>query len=292
MNWDDLKQVQPIDLQDTKRREKLAALYHNDRFPRSNAYDPIWIFDHEMGQNPLWLTEWLCERMDLKPGMRILDMGCGQALTSIFLAKEYGVQVWATDLWISANDNWKRICEAGLQDSVFPIHADASSLPYADHFFDAAISIDSYAYYGTNDLYLKYFHRFIKPGGHIGIVEVALMQEFGDAPPPHLFTVNTDHGYPYVGWGADSWRHHTLDWWIRHWRKTGLVDVALAETMENGWLEWLKDRRAQYAGTGGHPEGWPNLVAKTLLEDAGQYIGFLRMIAKRLPDQPLLAGSV
>jgi len=52
--------------------------------------------------------------------------------------------VWATDLWIAATDNWKRICEAGLEDSVFPIHADAKALPYADQFFDAIVALDSY----------------------------------------------------------------------------------------------------------------------------------------------------
>ena len=44
-----------------------------------------------MGPNPLWLLEELCEHMNLTPGMKILDMGCGKGLTSVFLAKEYGV---------------------------------------------------------------------------------------------------------------------------------------------------------------------------------------------------------
>ena len=35
----------------------------------------------------------------LEPGMRVLDLGCGKGLSSIFLAKEFGVQVWAADLW-------------------------------------------------------------------------------------------------------------------------------------------------------------------------------------------------
>ena len=29
--------------------------------------------------------------MELEPGMRVLDMGCGKAISSIFLAKEFDV---------------------------------------------------------------------------------------------------------------------------------------------------------------------------------------------------------
>jgi cyclopropane fatty-acyl-phospholipid synthase-like methyltransferase len=37
--------------------------------------------------------------------MRVLDLGCGRAATSIFLRREFGVQVWATDLWTNASEN-------------------------------------------------------------------------------------------------------------------------------------------------------------------------------------------
>jgi cyclopropane fatty-acyl-phospholipid synthase-like methyltransferase len=74
--------------------------------------------------------------------MHVLDLGCGKALSSVFLAKEYGVQVWATDLWISATENRERIEQAGLADRVFPIHADARALPYAELFFDALVCVD------------------------------------------------------------------------------------------------------------------------------------------------------
>jgi len=57
-----------------------------ERFPRSATYDPEWVREHQMGPNPLWSNEWLCEAMELRPGMRILDLGCGKALSSVFLA--------------------------------------------------------------------------------------------------------------------------------------------------------------------------------------------------------------
>ena len=109
--------------------------------------------------------------------MRVLDLGCGRALSSIFLRREFGVQVWATDLWFSASENLRRIRDAGVDDGVFPIHADARSLPFAAEFFDAIVCIDSFIYYGTDDLYLNNLARFVKPGGPIGIAGAGLMRE-------------------------------------------------------------------------------------------------------------------
>ncbi len=96
-------------------------------FPRAARYHPDWVIGNGMtgAGNTLWLTEWLAGALELKPGMRVLDLGCGRAISSIFLAREYGVEVWATDLWISATENLLRICDAGLDGRVFPIHADA-----------------------------------------------------------------------------------------------------------------------------------------------------------------------
>ncbi|MCX6020597.1 MAG: methyltransferase domain-containing protein [Chloroflexi bacterium] len=121
-----------------------------------------------MGPNAVWLTEALTQVMDLKPGMRVLDMGCGRAMSSIFLAKEFGVQVWATDLWIPASENWGRVTTAGVQDRVFPSHAEAHNLPFADGFFDAALSLDAYHYFGMNDLYVGDDARLVRPGRPIG----------------------------------------------------------------------------------------------------------------------------
>src|ERR1700674_5281394 len=107
----------------------------SERFPRSSKYHPDWVVASVSGgANALWITEWLTEVLDLRPGMRVLDLGCGRAMSSIFLHREFGVQVWATDLWISASENIQRIRDAGVADGVFPIHADARMLPFAADF--------------------------------------------------------------------------------------------------------------------------------------------------------------
>ncbi len=72
----------------------------NPRFPRSSKYNPEWMLEGPFGGNAVWLAEWLTDSLVLKPGMRKLDLGCGRAKSSIFLANEFDVQVWATDLWL------------------------------------------------------------------------------------------------------------------------------------------------------------------------------------------------
>jgi cyclopropane fatty-acyl-phospholipid synthase-like methyltransferase len=158
----------------------------SERFPRSSKYHPEWVIaSASSGANSLWLIEWLTTALDLQPGMKVLDLGCGRASTSIFLRREFVLQVWATDLWFSASENIQRIRDAGVEDGEFPIHVDARSLPFAAEFFDAIVCIDSFYYYGTDDSYLSYLARFVKPGGQVGIAGAGLMQEI-DGPSRNI----------------------------------------------------------------------------------------------------------
>ncbi|GAC1403299.1 MAG: cyclopropane-fatty-acyl-phospholipid synthase family protein [Chloroflexota bacterium] len=246
----------------------LTNMLKVDEFPRSAGYDPMWVIRNGMGPNVLWLIEYLSEAIALRPGMRVLDMGCGKGISSIFLAKEFDVEVWATDLWISAKDNWERVCEAQVEDRVHPIHAEAHALPFADDFFDAALSVDAYHYFGTDDLYLGYYSRFVKPDAQIGIVVPGVKEEFGARIPEHLI--------PYWHWDFCSF--HSPDWWHAHWEKTGLVDVTSTDWMPHGselWAKWLDV--CERAGGRTSPE-----EADMLRVDAGRYLGFDRIIARRL----------
>ena len=252
----------------------LRELLHNESFPLSAKYDPKWVMENQMGPHPLWLMEWLCRGMDLKPGMRVLDMGCGKALTSIFLAREFGVQVWATDLWIKPTENWRRIREAGLEDRVFPIYAEARGLPFAEGFFDAAVSVDSFHYYGTDDLYMLYFAKFVKPSGRIGVVVPGVTHEL-DAPLPTHLTRKDAKGRMF--WEEDCWSFHSADWWRRLWSHTAKVGVELADMLPDGCRHWLQWERAVDAAKGNST----SLDAEVLAEDNGRNIGFVRTIAMR-----------
>jgi cyclopropane fatty-acyl-phospholipid synthase-like methyltransferase len=246
----------------------------SDRFPRSSKYDPEWIMASVSGgANAMWMTEWLAEVLDLQPGMRVLDLGCGRAVSSIFLHREFGVQVWATDLWIDPSENLQRIRDAGAGDAVFPIHADARSLPFAAEFFDAVVSIDSFVYYGTDDLYLGYLARFLKPGGALGIAGAGLTQEIDGRMPDHL----------QAWWEPEPNMAclHSAAWWRRHWERSGILTVERADTLAEGWRFWLQWQRTIC------PDNTTEI--ESVEADRGRYIGYVRAVGRRRPDVKLEA---
>lgn len=255
----------------------IKSLLNKPEFPLSGRYEPDWILDNQMGPNALWLVEWLLGALPLKPGMRVLDLGCGRALTSIFMAKEFGVQVWAVDLWITPDHNRKRAEAAGVGASVFPLRAEAHALPFSDDFFDVIVSIDAYHYFGTDVLYLGYLSRFLRPDGYVGIVVPGLVQPIADIPE-HL-TRPQSNGK--VFWEDECWSFKTADWWREHWNRNRSITDVRVDTLKEGWRHWYDFERI-LAATG--KSVFPS-DAEVLERDQGRYIGFVRAIARR-------AGSV
>ena len=240
------------------------------RFPRSSSYHPEWVLANaSSGANALWLVEWLTEALTLRSGARVLDLGCGLAMSSVFLRREFGVQVWATDLWFSASDILQRIRDAGVEDGVFPIHADARSLPFGTEFFDAIVCIDSYYYFGTQDLYLNYLARFVKPGGVVGIAGAGLREEINGPVPNHL----------REWWEPSYCCLHSAAWWRRHWERAGIVDVEVADTLTDGWRFW-RDWQLVVA---------PNNKAEiqAVEADHGAYLGYVRLVGRRRTESQL-----
>lgn len=251
-----------------------AGLLKKPEFPRSAKYDPDWIMDNQMGPNALWLIEWLCEALELKPGMRVLDLGCGKAMTSIFMAREFGVQVWAVDLWMSPDPNWRRALEAGVGHLVCPLKAEAHALPFAAGFFDAVVSVDAYQYFGTDELYIDYLSRFVRPLGLLGVVIVGLMREMGAGPPAHL-TEPQANGK--VFWEASCRSFKTEQFWRNLWKGSPMVADLSVEAQLEGWRHWRDFELALETAK----KGIFRSDAEALGKDRGEYLGFLRVTAKR-----------
>ena len=239
-----------------------SSLIRPDRYPRSSRYDPDWLLELNMGPNPLWLLEDL--DLDLRPGMRVLDLGAGKGATSVFLAREYGVQVVAADWWIPAEVARAVHVSAGVADQVEAVHAEAHQLPFEPASFDAIVCIDAYEYFGTADTYLPYLVGFLRPGGLLGMATPGVTVEIRDlgAIPPHIEAM--------AGWEAIAW--HTPDWWRFLWSITGLVEVTSARLQPEGWRDWLLWAEAE--------NHQPTI--DMLLADAGTHLGFTLLTATKL----------
>jgi hypothetical protein len=89
------------------------------------------------------------------------------------------------------------------------------------------------------------------------------MREFEGVVPDHLA----------AWWTQDLWCLHSAAWWRRHWERTGIMDIELADTLADGWQLWLDWHRAVA----------PNNAAEiaALEADRGRYLGYVRMVGRR-----------
>jgi cyclopropane fatty-acyl-phospholipid synthase-like methyltransferase len=250
--------------------DPIAALRRPERYPRSSAYDPEWLLDLDMGPNPLWMLEDLCTHLDLQPGMRVLDLGPGRGATSVFLAREFSVEVVAADLWVSAEDAAAVHAAAGVADRVTPVHAEAHALPFDHDSFDAIVSVDAWEYFGTADSYLPYLLRFLRPGGAIGVATPAMTREVRDmgAIPAHIRDV--------FGWEAMAW--HTPEWYRFQWETTEMVTMTAARLQDGAWDDWRRwaEALAARAGTGAD-----RTTLDVLEADGGEYLSFVLLAATK-----------
>ncbi|MGZ3458459.1 MAG: SAM-dependent methyltransferase [Archangium sp.] len=173
-----------------------------DRHSKLAAYSWEHIYQGAMGPGGLFLASDMAEGMGLAPGQRVLDLGCGRAATSIFLAREYGVEVVAADLWIDPTENWQTIRAAGLGHRVLPLRVDIRHIPFAEESFDAIFCMDSYFYYGTDDFFLRALVKVLKPGAPICIGGPCFSREV-DPEPGSVFAFDDALGYHSPGY----WKH-------------------------------------------------------------------------------------
>lgn len=236
------------------------------QFPRSAKYEPAWVLENSMGPNVLWLTESLTDKMDLKSDMRVLDLGCGKAVSSIFLAKEFGVKVWAFDLWIAANENSERAWQFDLAERVFPIHGEAHALPFQDDFFDAIVSMDAYHYWGLEEGYLEYLVGFLRPGAQVGILVPGTVRDVPIEEMPEFHQVDT---------------FKTSEWWKSHWEKSGVVSVERCEALEDGWKIWAEGSQLKSDLSTLRGEKPSTKWSTPLINDAGATMGLIRLTASK-----------
>ena len=158
------------------------------KYIRSERYGTPELMKKIMGPNPVKLEEELLRDHRIPERATVCDLGSGQGLTSVFLAREYGFTVYAADLWSEPEDNRRFFDEMGLSwAQIIPVKADAEQLPFEREFFDAVVSIDSYHYFGRDARFLDdKLLPFVRPGGYVYIAIPGMKQDCHDHLPPEL----------------------------------------------------------------------------------------------------------
>ncbi len=232
----------------------------------SEKYNTPELQSKIMGPNPLKLQEELLLGCKIKKGEKVCDLGSGQGLTSVMLAKEYGFKVYACDLWSDPKDNEKFFESMNLsKEQIIPVKADACALPFEKEFFDAVVSTDSYNYFGRDEKYLdEKLLPFVKSGGLIYIAIPGMKKDLHSNLPPVLLL---------------SWNEEQLDYLhdVNYWRTLvekaeGCEVLEVSEMESNGevWADWLKQDNEYARGD-----------RKTMEAGGGEHLNFIKIVLRK-----------
>jgi ubiquinone/menaquinone biosynthesis C-methylase UbiE len=127
----------------------------------------------EMENHHISITQQTLALMHLKPGERVLDLGCGAGWASRLLAQLVGVgdrpgQVVGIDV----SDEMIRRARATSQqyDNILFVVGSAQQIPWQENFFDKVLSVESFYYYGDQGGALDEVRRVMAPRGDLNIL--------------------------------------------------------------------------------------------------------------------------
>lgn len=211
---------------------------------RSRKYEMPYYMNRIMGPNPVKLCEELLENHSIPDGARVMDLGSGQAVSSVFMAKEYGFTVYAADLWSEPEEHLPFIAGAGLESGrVIPVKADANDLPFPGEYFDAVVSVDSYNYFARDPAYLdERLLPFVKKGGYVYACVPGMKRDMHDDLPEVLLRSWTPEQMDYI---------HSADWWraiTRQCRGAEIISVHEMRSNAEVWEDWLRMENEYAAG--------------------------------------------
>lgn len=219
-----------------------------------------------MGPNPVKLEEELLTGHRIPAGSVVCDLGSGQGLTSVFLAKEYGFTVYAADLWSDPENNRSFFREMGLSDEqIIPVKADATDLPFEAEFFDAIVSTDSYNYFGRDPEFLdRKLLPFVKSGGYVYIAIPGMKQDCHDNLPSELLLSWTPEQMDYM---------HDVSYWrnmVSQSRYAEIIEVSEMASNEEVWKDWLAQENEYAVGD-----------RKSMDAGGGKYLNFIKIVLKK-----------
>ena len=236
------------------------------KYIRSEKYNTPTLQAKIMGPNPVKLEEELLLDHQIPENAVVCDLGSGQGLTSVFLAKEYGFTVYAADLWSDPEENRAFFDEMGLsEEQIIPVKADAENLPFEKEFFDAVVSVDSYNYFGRDSRYLdEKLLPFVKSGGYLYIAVPGMKKDCHDNLPPELL----------LSWTPEQlWYMRDVRYWtdtVSKSRDAEILSVYEMESNEEVWADWLRQDNEYAVGD-----------RKSMEAGGGKYLNFIAIVMRK-----------
>jgi ubiquinone/menaquinone biosynthesis C-methylase UbiE len=120
------------------------------------------------------ITKKTIRRMDLRPGERILDLGCGSGWATRLLGRTAGKtpqdssQVVGIDI---SDEMIRQARDASKEfDNVTFVVGSAAQIPWGENYFDKVLSVESFYYYSDQDRALDELFRVMAPQGRLFIL--------------------------------------------------------------------------------------------------------------------------
>jgi arsenite methyltransferase len=127
-----------------------------------------------MERDHLNITEKTVRLMDLRPGERVLDLGCGSGWATRLLARlvAEGPQGFGQVVGIDISDEMIRRARASSKDfeNIMFVWGSAQQIPWEENFFDKVLSVESFYYYPDQDRVLAELFRVMAPRGRLFIL--------------------------------------------------------------------------------------------------------------------------
>jgi SAM-dependent methyltransferase len=209
-----------------------------DQYPELRGYSRDECYQDFFGGGGLYLAVRMLRTLRLLPDNIVLDLGCGKGATSIFMAKHFGVQVTALDLWTSADFLGEKFKAQGVRNRITPIQMDATQpLPFPENYFDTIFCMNSFNFYGGSLDFIGHLVKHLKPGGRLCIGSEVLSAEFTEEQmnrPPLVYSFKLPAPNEHVDVFEDDFKkQHTPEWWCNLFQSSGLVEVEVCQELED-----------------------------------------------------------